>query len=145
VGELAMSEAIETVTIRPAKQDDIPFIFSSWLKSYRESEFAKLIRNDVFYTEHHALIDNCIKKGMVFCAVNKTDDQQIFGWISVDLATQPASLDYIYIKHPYRGLGIATMLMQIVPVPYIYTHQGKMFHDKGNTYNPYDFFRRSNK
>lgn len=138
-----MSEAIETVTIRPAKEADIPFIFSSWLKSYRESEFSRPMRNDTYYQEYHALIDSVIKKGMIFCAVNKTDDEQIFGWICANLASSPATCHYIYTKMPYRGLGIADLMMKIIPTPYIFTHLGRMKHDQGNTYNPIQFFREA--
>ena len=132
---------IEQVTIRPATPKDIPFIFSSWLKSYQDSSFAQSVRKDIYYSEHHALIDTHIKKGSVFCAVNKTDDEQIFGWISCCLTTPVPSINYIYVKHPFRSLGIAKALMAIVPFPYIYTHAPKKQPPTECTFNPYVFYR----
>lgn len=138
-----MSEILEHVKIIPAEENHISFVFSSWLKSYKESDFAKIVSNHIFYKEHHALIDSLLKKGQCFVAVNKTDEDQIYGWICANIVNKPHLLHYVYVKHPYRGLGLSKIMLAILEKPYVYTHQGKIKHRAENTYSPYEFFREA--
>ena len=44
------------VVIRNAEPGDEALIFNGWLESYRQSDFAKVLGNHVYYTHHHKTI-----------------------------------------------------------------------------------------
>jgi len=91
---------------------DKSFIYSSWLKTYKKaSYFAKRIRNDVFFKEHHKIIDYLFSKPTiaVLIACPKGDPDTITGY----LVYEPNKVvHFIYIKDAYRSMGIARVLFE---------------------------------
>jgi hypothetical protein len=41
------------ILLRPVAVEDLNFIYSSWLKSYRDSVTVRGVPNDLFYKAHH--------------------------------------------------------------------------------------------
>lgn len=116
-----MSNDIE---IREATINDLPFIYSTWLRSYRyASQFAKKLSNAVFYEMHHKVIDGFIARGgKVSIAHPKDEPGVILGYICVE-PNQPL-VQYVYVKKAFRKLGIAKSLLaaQKLPAEAIFTH-----------------------
>jgi hypothetical protein len=136
-----MSSNIE---IREANLDDLPFIYSTWLRSYRyASQFAKKLSNAIFYEMHHKVIDGFISRGgRVSVAHPVGEPGVILGYICVE-ANQPL-IQYVYVKKSFRKLGIAKSLYnaQKIPSEAIFTHwtsDTDWIIKKINTltYNPY--------
>ena len=115
------------ITIRQATEADIPFVFNSWLKSYRTSQFASPIDNTIFFSEHHKVIERILRYYDVRIACSPEDPDQIHGFICAGYTDGIFTLHYIYVKHPFRRLGVAKELYDNFPKPEnaasLYTHQ----------------------
>lgn len=100
------------IEVRVAKLEDLPFIYSTWLRSYRHaSQFARKIKNEVFYDMHHKVIDRFIARGgEVYVAHPKGEPDVILGYLCMD-TTAPIA-QYIYVKKPFRKMGIAKELIK---------------------------------
>ena len=99
------------IWIRKANQEDVNFIFNSWLKSFRGSLFAKPLNNTVYFTEHHKILERIAKTSEILIACNKDDPTQIYGYICAERVEGIFVLHYAYIKHTYRSMGIAKILL----------------------------------
>jgi hypothetical protein len=98
------------VRIRAANQEDIPFVFNSWLKGYKNSKFAQVIDNNIFFHEHHKVIEKLIKHYDVLIACAVDDPSQIYGFICAGYTDGIFTLHYLYIKHTFRNMGIGKLL-----------------------------------
>lgn len=114
------------VTFRPARGDDVSFIFDSWLRSWRKSPWAGTIRNDMYFPTQRATIEGLVARGAQFEVACLTADQdKILGWICHEQSGPDAVVHYIYVKDPYLSLGIAEQLVARIPgnKPGFYTHR----------------------
>ena len=132
--------------VRAATHDDDSFIFNSWLKSYRNSEFAKDMVNDVYFSNHKAIIQKLLESDSTVCTllVNPDDYMHYYGYVCYTLLPSSKILHYVYVKYNYRKFGLAKRLLNAVLVddkPNIITHIPRNFnklHEKYNLiYNPY--------
>ena len=99
------------IRIRKANQEDVNFIFNSWLKSFRGSRFAQDMSNTIYFNEHHKVLERLAKTSEIIIACADKDPEQIFGYICVEKIEGVFVLHYIYVKHTYRGMGIAKLLL----------------------------------
>lgn len=132
------------VQIRTANESDVPFIFNSWLKSYRSSNAAKNISNPVYFDFHHKLLENILQRSNVLVLCDTADTAQVFGYIVAQDLDGVKVLHYAYVKFAFRGMGLANMLLTEAglskQVGGFYTHETgvgqKLVGDKF-VYNPY--------
>jgi len=98
----------------------LPFVIHSWLKSFRNSGFAKHIPAHLYFASHHALIERLLKRGARACAAVFADDPDtLIGW----MCTEGTVLHYLYVKHVFRRIGIGTKLLASLPEsPKFYSH-----------------------
>jgi len=115
-------------------------VYATWLRSYEASSLAaKNIPRDVFFAEHHKVIDRILARGAsVRLAVLPDEPDVVLGWAVVEWPI----VHYVYVKPPFRKHGIAQALLQDVPKPFTYTHWTHIMrelHPKltGCTFNPY--------
>lgn len=112
------------IEIRPAKLDDLSFIYSTWLRSYRHSsQFAKKLTNEVYYEMHHKVIDGFILRGgIVLIAHAKGEPEVILGYLCME--PNGSIIQYIYVKKAFRKMGIAKALFEYTKLPEntIFTH-----------------------
>lgn len=135
--------------IRRAIPADFNFIMNSWTESYRRSSFARLIPKYTFHTNHHDLMEKTLENSSFLCAVSNDDPNQIFGWVCFE--PNEKTLHYIYVKHPFRDLGIAKKLLEqstgTEEVTFTHLPEGNL----GKTlfltgkYNPYRFLKGETK
>ena len=133
------------ILLRPAASEDVSFIFSSWLKSFRNSFFAKPIDNTVYFSEQHKLIEKLVKQAPVIMACNPDDISQIYGFICAQRIEGVFCLHYLYVKHSFRKLGIGRALVNSFEHDSssagVYTHHtacGEILKHKFNlVYHPY--------
>lgn len=109
------SQLTALIKHRPLKPSDMNFIYSSWLKSYRQSDWAKDISNDVFFTQHKEIIDNIIARPTtsVIVICNPNDDDQLYGFLVHEVAGSSAAVHFVYMKYNFRKLGIMKNLMGV--------------------------------
>lgn len=124
------------VLIRYYQDDDKNFILSSWLRSYRNSQFAKKIQPEIYYANHARVVEHMIQTCTILVACDPTAPYVTYGYICY----QPELIHYIYVKYPFRKLKIATILLEssLLKPPYIITHLTKAINlDINVVYNPY--------
>ena len=107
-----MSKINDQIALRAALPTDLPFIYSSWLKSYRHSYFAKNITNTIYFKEHHDIIESLLDKSQIVIACDKHDQTQIFGYMVANFVDNIFTVHYLYVKHPYRKLGLGSTLLR---------------------------------
>lgn len=134
-----MSDRQLPIRLRPATQDDVPFLFSSWLKSYKYSLWAKNITNTIYFAEHHKVIERLLKNYNVIIACNNDDPTQIFGFICAGKVDGIFCLHYIYVKHSFRNLGIGKQLLNAfqhdASTAAVYTHHTRIAERLAPKYN----------
>ncbi len=95
--------------IRKALPEDISFIYSSWLKSFRYGSTAnKLIRTNVFFTNYREVLDSILAKSLTLVACLPDSPEVILGY----MVYEEDILHYCFIKHSFRRLGIASSLLE---------------------------------
>ena len=117
------------ISIRPGTADDASFIFSSWLKSYRQSYFARTISNTIYFDQHHAVLRRLIKRCSTDIACNPEDPSQIYGYIVHESVTGIPVVHYVYVKQTFRNMGIGKALLEKAKTfeeAGVYTHHTKM-------------------
>jgi hypothetical protein len=127
--------------IRPGKIEDLPFIYSTWLRAYKySSDFARSISSEVYYKFHHLLIERIItRSAQVLVACESENLDVVFGYL---IAEGPV-IHFAYVKKPFRDLGIGTSLLKMYgKMPQYVSHltkDGKKFLEAHPTvrYNPY--------
>ena len=99
------------ILIRDAQPNDIPFIYSTWLRAYRyDSALGKTCRNTVFFEEYKRVLDRILQNKETNIKVLTAQDAQstIFSYIVYDAA----SLHFAYTKEDFRGLGLVRRLVE---------------------------------
>jgi len=110
--------------IRNATGDDLNFIYTKWCRTYRyKSAFGKLFNNnDIFFKEYNHLIDGILSKypyTKVRIAALTEDPSVIIGFCVSD----SNALHFIYVKAPFRNMGIGKDLYRDAGCPKTYTHK----------------------
>jgi hypothetical protein len=106
--------------VRAAKASDSAFILDAWVESFRESHSAGVIPMPMYRRVYKEAIAWLLARdGMeLLVACNPLDEDQVFGFLAhelgvIDRATHrdiPA-LHYLFVKQPFRRLGIARQLL----------------------------------
>jgi GNAT superfamily N-acetyltransferase len=100
--------------IRQAKGNDLNFIYSTWLRSYKhDSPVTKQIKRDLFFKEHQRLIDKIFMRPNIniYMACKDDDEDLVFGYI----VYEPKTIHFIYVKESFRKLGIGKRLLGCLP------------------------------
>lgn len=116
-------------TFRPHLINDLPFLHSSWGKSYYEGVNGhKLLSPEEFHIHHRPIREKILSRpnvAIIICA-SKEDLGHIIGYIIVEKPPQSRGLilHYIYVKQVFKREGIAHKLIQmaITERPVLYTH-----------------------
>lgn len=104
------------ILTRPAKAQDLNFVFDSWMKSWRVSKWSGTIPNHLYYETQRTLIEDLIARGAkIVIAYPEGYDETILGWACGEEKAGKAVLHYVYVKDPFLGLGIPTRLVSILP------------------------------
>jgi len=103
-----------SIEARRATEDDIPFICDSWIKSYRDSPTAKHLSTSVYMAGHTPIVEHLLRErcGAIVLYPPDAGADEICGWICAEIGGDGQFvLHYVYIKGPYRGLGLLRRLM----------------------------------
>ena len=133
---------------RRMKPADSGFIYSTWLKSYRQTQFAYNMSNDTFFHHHKQIIEKTLSNPNteVTLVCDQADHDHIYGYSVVEKYGKANIIHYVYMKHAYRKLGLTKDLLQtqipnfVTDLTFV-THESrhhKLFKVKFNLeYNPY--------
>lgn len=121
-------------------QDARNLIFATWLRCMEaNSPAAKHIPRDVFFAEHHRVIERIFEREpTVKLAVLPDDPSVVLGWS----VSEPGVLHFVYVKPAFRKYGIGAALVAHIERPFTFTHWTYILRDLhskvvGNTFNPY--------
>src|ERR1017187_7149175 len=97
--------------IRPVQGDDIPFIYSTWLRSFRNDSFVGLsVKKNVFFDNYQLILDRILSKSntktLVACKIDEPN--VIYGYLVAE--PNESVLHYAFVKESFWGLGIAKAL-----------------------------------
>lgn len=114
--------------IRHAIDSDVPFIFNSWLKSFRETgTLCRGVNNVIYFAGHHKLIQKIVQRSMTYVAYSAEDPMQTYGYIVGEFIQNVFVLHFAYVKHSFRKFGIAKLLLEQFNIEpgtmRCYTHQ----------------------
>lgn len=100
--------------LRFGQSTDLNFIYNSWLKSVADTFFAHGMPKKIYYDLHAEVIKDLLECSRVIVAVNPEDSEHIFGFIVYhpDYQHNRLILHFVYVKQPYRQLGVANKLKQ---------------------------------
>ena len=95
--------------IRQATENDLPFIYSSWLKSNRNSGIGKDLLNEIYFDEHKQIIGRRFSQGAIYVAHPENEPDVLMGFIS----HHQGYLDYVYVKQNFRKMKVASTLIKL--------------------------------
>ncbi len=114
-------EALELggeILIRPYEPEDQALIFSSWLQSYWDGLVRYLlpVAKTTYYGEQHRLIDRAFHRPgtVTVIAASSAEPHVIIGWLMAERTPKAEILHYVYVKEPFRRLGIARTMLSAV-------------------------------
>jgi hypothetical protein len=110
----------DLVSIRSALPGDKPFIYKTWLRGlYYGCPFFNDIPSRIFYQSYQQILDEMFASGevQVRVACLKDDSDVILGYC----AHAPQTLHWVYVKKPWRKIGVAKLLVDF-PIKTV-THQ----------------------
>ena len=132
--------------IRLSQGGDLPFIYTTWMKSYRyDSLIGQSCRNSIFFPFYNKVIDYILLQPdtQVLVACSKEEPEVIFAY----MVTQGEILHYVFTKEAFRRQGIAKSLYEAANAPKIYsqkTFQSRPIIEKNEdalTFNPFLLFK----
>lgn len=109
-----MAEHVPGVSVRFANETDINFITSSWLKSFRDGYFNATVGNRVYFDQHHRVLEKLLPRASVLIACNEEKPDQIYGWLCFEVLDRHLVLHYVYVKDPFRQMGLAQQMFDFV-------------------------------
>ena len=108
----------EGYVLRPMADGDRAFIINSWLKSYYDTPHVHWVPEGTYYRFYHDRVQQVLDRCGATIACNEEDASQIFGWVCRDGKT----IHYVYVKQPYRTMGIAHTLIGQAAGDIVCTH-----------------------
>jgi len=113
-----LESLLNEIEFRSAKTDDLHFIMAAWLNSYRRSQWAGVVPNNMYHKTHRELITQLLARGMfLIVAVNKEDTDQILGFVAAEKSNKGiAVVHYVFVKDEFRRNGLATKLLSVLGV-----------------------------
>lgn len=105
---------------RRGKPADANFIYATWLRCYKHSSrFARNIPDRIFFEQHHAVVARLLDRCEVLIATPANDAETILGYS----VTEPGTIHFVYVKKPFRRMGIAgALLAHLDPESCLHTH-----------------------
>lgn len=101
--------------IRPALPEDMRFVRSSWLQSFADSDFARILTpkdvwerreaSNEYYDCQRLIIEVCLDTAAIYV---DADTNMIDGW----LVCEPGLVHYVYVRQSARGRGVARRLLE---------------------------------
>lgn len=119
----------ESYSLRPYRNDDIPFIQSSWGSSYYQGGgYQRLMSPQLFHHYHRPIresfFDRPCSSVSIICATE--DPSLIMAWLAWEKPEDEdcVILHFLYVKQAFKGEGLAKELLSSFKdqKPILYTH-----------------------
>ncbi len=103
----------EELTIRKAVANDVPFIMSGWLNSWRTSKHAGVIPNHLYYDTTRTLIEDLIARGAILIVAEVQG--VLLGFAAGEVKDGKTVLHYCYCKDVFHRTGVEDKLIAALP------------------------------
>lgn len=90
--------------LRKSTKDDESFIYSSFLKSFRDSYPIKFVPNSLYFKPQSDIIEFLLSTAECLVACFPEDPEQIIGWCLFQPLSDTVAVHYLYIKNQHRNL-----------------------------------------
>lgn len=122
------------VNLRPASKQDEPFIYSTWLRSYKPSKRNSGVPASIYYKRQGKIIDAILARPETksVIATAHDDPEHFFGHAAWEEYPNAIVLHYFYVKQSFRRLGIGTALLREVTQDWSSKHQRWISHIPAN-------------
>lgn len=97
-----------SLVLRHAQEADLPFLYSSFVKSMSRQPFFSRAPKDYMTNAHHSIAGKIFANTNIIVATHPEVDET-YGYIC--FLPEARELFYIYTKYAYRKEGVATLLM----------------------------------
>lgn len=94
------------ITIREGQDSDRNFMLNSWLLSYRTSNGFPRMPKSVYYGVYEPKFRQLLSMSTCWVACPENDSDAIVGYIVSD-----PRIHWVYVKYPYRKMGVAKLLL----------------------------------
>ena len=119
----------ELFRLRDGHESDHPFVFSTLLRDYKTSDFARHMTDDrrLFFGGHHEIVERLLRRAKLDVACGIEDDAVIVGW----MLWEPAAtmrVHYLYTREAYRQNGVAKALVNstVGRTDVVYSHRTRL-------------------
>jgi hypothetical protein len=102
------------VTYRLMTEADVPFVFSSWLKSQRHQGDRRLMTNRVYFDNEKKRIERILEKARTVIAHNPEDENHIYAYAVIQFIGEAMIIHFAYTKGTYQRLGILKTMLQTI-------------------------------
>lgn len=113
-----------TVHVREKTNKDEPFIYSSWLHSYRPSKANNGMNKSVYFPYQTGIIEKILARPnvKVNIACSCDDDTHLLGYLVSEMSdpNDRFIVHYLYVKQAYRRMGLATSLLSQATADWLY-------------------------
>jgi len=126
-----LSDEKDKLYIRLHTEDDLNFIYATWLKSYRSNSIhTKRVPKELYFDYQQQAIRRIIEneRNVISIACSYLDPVTIFGYLIYHPPIRPKApyiLHYAYVKQDMRGLNIFHELLKEAAINFkrcIFTH-----------------------
>lgn len=98
---------------RGATADDLSYVISSWLKSYRNgSARAREVPGPVYFDQHHRVASALLGRSTISVVSHRDQADAILAYLVSERAGRVLVVHYAYSKRPFRRLGLASALLR---------------------------------
>lgn len=99
------------------KAEDLPFIYSTWLRSFRNNSlFAKEIKQDLYYKYHKQVVERILNRNPIAYIITPKDGEStILGYVIAEwCGPKELVMHFAYVKKAFRGFGLADRMLGLI-------------------------------
>ncbi len=104
---------LSLIRFRSLVPADVPFVATSWLRSYGDHGRAvRGVHAGRDMEDYAPVIDKLLRRCTTVIAHNADSPQHIIGWACIEATGNSGVVHYVYVKRPYRRNGFAGAMLE---------------------------------
>lgn len=108
-----MGEPAQNTTMRidVARECDAPFVYATWMASYRDSPLGSKWDDAEYRDRMNQRMASLIERSVVYVARPSDWDEGVIGWAVAEQRGGRFLLHYCFVRPPFRQQGVLTALI----------------------------------
>jgi hypothetical protein len=99
--------------LRPPKPSDLPFIYNSWLRSYKESP-DNPIQGEAYYSYHKMLIISILERAQISILCDPQYPDTIYGYAIYEFTDDSIVMHWLQVRYTFKRLGFARFILDSI-------------------------------